>query len=451
MASALRWIRFSCLLPSSLLAAELLGVWEETANGRIIRIHERGFDLYHTTKSHCYADPTGKNLAFDSRYSSYELGKGGRLALYFHDLGVNTKRFQNGEYFRRLPKLPEHCVDALPQDPVFTFDLFWQTFNAHYAFFKERKIDWDAVRSKYRPRVTPSTSNDELFQIFREILTPLNDGHVHLYLGTTKHFQAGNNVVREKLVRAFEQQKTETDLGRYIGAWAASLKTTVSTLVPVKKAANDTIWWGSLNERVGYINIYLLTNFIQGGGWKTRAEQLRLVDETFDQIFADFQDKSAILLDVTHNQGGFDSASELIAGRFADRTRHALTIQPGGPLQVYASSRSRFTKPVCVLTSPVTVSAGKGLVAMLKAFPHVKQIGEPTRGYFSGILNKPLSAGFAISVTSQRYYTPKGKLLEVVGNEPDVPLDVFPENDMSGGYRKAIEAAIKDRACGARP
>ena len=37
----------------------LIGVWQEVAYGRIIRIHERGFDLYHTTKLLCYRDPQG--------------------------------------------------------------------------------------------------------------------------------------------------------------------------------------------------------------------------------------------------------------------------------------------------------------------------------------------------------------------------------------------------------
>ncbi|MCX6590730.1 MAG: S41 family peptidase [Acidobacteria bacterium] len=432
---------------------QLDGVWQELAYGRIIKIHARGFDLYHTTKLLCYRDPTGTDLALDSRYSHYELAKGGRLTLYFHDLGENTRRFQNGERFRRLPKLPAACVDSLStseyRNPVFIFDLFWQTFKDHYAFFSERGIDWDAVRSRYRARVTPSSSHDELFDLFREMLGSLNDGHVHLYLGTKRHFQAGRNVVRENLQRAFEAQKSETNFGQYVSAWAGRLKATVSSGLlqgPVHRAANDTIWWGSLNDRIGYVNVYLLTNFIENGGWKSRSAQLRLVDETFDQIFEEFQGKSAVLLDLTHNQGGFDAASELIAGRFADRARHALTIRPiltkPEKLIVYPSSRARFTKPVYVLTSPITVSAGEGLVAMLKPFPHVKQIGERTRGYLSGILNKPLPADFAVSVTSQRFTTPDGKLLEVAGNEPDIPLDVFPANDMDGGYRRALDRAV---------
>ena len=30
-------------------------------------------------------------------------------------------------------------------DPVLNFDVFWETFDQHYAFFGERNVDWDAV------------------------------------------------------------------------------------------------------------------------------------------------------------------------------------------------------------------------------------------------------------------------------------------------------------------
>jgi len=52
---------------------------------------------------------------------------------------------------------------------------------------------------------------------------------------------------------------------------------------------------------------------------------------------------------------------------------------------------------VFVLTSEVTVSAGEGLVMMLRAFPHVTHMGQRTRGYVSGILDKPLPASLAVS------------------------------------------------------
>lgn len=436
---------------------DLLGVWQKYGYGRLIVIHNKGYDLYHTTDLLCYRDPTGADLSLENRYSLYQgSGSGKDLRLYFHVLGENTTRYQNFEQFTKLSQLPASCVNSIEapeyRDPQFVFDLFWQTFREQYAFFEQRGMDWQGIRAMYRPRVNPKMSPDELFNIFKEILQPLNDGHVHLYLGAGRHFHAGDNIVLKRLREAFESQKRVTEFGNFVGIWASGLKQTVSENLltgPVRRVANDQIWWGSINDQIGYINIFLLTNFIKGGGWKSRAEQLKLLDEVFDEIFQAFDSKSAILLDLTHNQGGFDEASDLIASRFADRRRHVLTIQPAGvPLNysqqifVTPSSRTRFTKPVYVLTSPITVSAGEGLVAMLKAFPHVRQVGEATRGYFSGILNKPLPSGLAISVTNQRVMSPEGHPYEVEGNSPDISLDVFAAGDLHSGYRRALDSTI---------
>lgn len=450
--------------PQSLFTAdrqvskELTGVWQQTGYGRLIVVHDKGYDLYHTTKLLCYRDPTGANLPLDDRYSSYQLGvSGDDLTLYFHDLGENTTRLQNFERFTKLPELPAGCVDSLAdskyRDPLFVFDLFWETFREQYAFFEQRQMDWDAIRMMYRPRVTSSMSPEDLFAMFKEILEPLNDGHVHLYLDTKEHFQAGDNLVSQRLRDAFASQNEVKEYSVYVSNWARGLKDTVASGFlegPVHRAANDQIWWGSVNDQIGYINVYLLTNFIKDGGWTSRAEQLKLLDEAFDEIFEAFADKSAILLDLSHNQGGFDAASDLIASRFADRTRHVLTIQPlGVPLEkservfVTPSSRSRFTKPVYLLTSPVTVSAGEGLTAMLKAFPHVTHIGETTRGYLSGILNKPLPSGLAISISNQRIMSPDGFSFEVEGVYPDIPINVFATGDLHSSYRAALDETVE--------
>ena len=125
-----------------------------------------------------------------------------------------------------------------------------------------------------------------------------------------------------------------------------------------------------------------------------------------------------------------------------------LTVQPfrtaaanAETVTVVPSARTRFTKPVFVLTSEVTVSAGEGLVAMLRAFPHVTHIGQRTRGYLSGILNKALPASLAVSVTNQVIRTPDGHAYEASGISPQIAVDVFPADNVLGGYPLALQKA----------
>jgi carboxyl-terminal processing protease len=438
-------------------AEAIRGVWRENGSGRIIDIGGSGFDLYHETRILCYRDDGVVGAPLNSRYALYDLSPdGATLTLYFHDLGTSTRRFQIHERFDRLSSLPGRCVPSLKEArferPEFIFDLFWQTFADHYAFFEERGVNWNRVRDDFRPRVRADMTPGDLFDLFSEMLGPLNDGHVNLYLGSQRRFSPGINSLIPALRREFDRLKPLSDFGAYVGEWVNSQKAAASALVngDIRKAANDTIWWGHIDDDIGYVNIYVLTGFVQDAAWSNRAQQLAIVDDAFEEILVAFRDKRALILDLTHNQGGFDAAGELIAGRFADRARDVLTIQPFGTptskaetVTVVPSERTRFTRPVFVLTSEVTVSAGEGLVMMLRAFPHVTHVGQRTRGYMSGILNKPLPASLAVSVTSQVIRLPDGESFEARGIPPKVPVDVFPADNVLGGYPLALQKTVE--------
>ena len=73
----------------------------------------------------------------------------------------------------------------LNRDPEKNFEELWKTFNNRYPFFEERNVDWKKQYETYRAKVTSKTGDDELFDIFCEMLGPLNDGHVSLIAKTS--------------------------------------------------------------------------------------------------------------------------------------------------------------------------------------------------------------------------------------------------------------------------
>ena len=64
------------------------------------------------------------------------------------------------------------------RDPEKNFESLWKTFHNRYPFFELRNVDWQKQYDTYRPKVTSKTSDDELFDVFRRMLDPLDDGHV---------------------------------------------------------------------------------------------------------------------------------------------------------------------------------------------------------------------------------------------------------------------------------
>jgi hypothetical protein len=110
----------------------------------------------------------------------------------------------------------------------------------------------------------------------------------------------------------------------------------------------------------------------------------------------------AVILDISNNDGGFDSVAQHIAGRFAERPALAYRKIAFGAKDGAAGLRGHTVTartplgPVFLLTSDITLSAGEVLALYMRALPNVRHVGETTRGAFSDTTNKPLPNGWTL-------------------------------------------------------
>ena len=65
-------------------------------------------------------------------------------------------------------------------DPITNFDIMWNTMNEKYVYFEYKGIDWDSIRTVYRPQVNPQITDQALFDLMENMLNTLRDGHVNL-------------------------------------------------------------------------------------------------------------------------------------------------------------------------------------------------------------------------------------------------------------------------------
>ena len=75
----------------------------------------------------------------------------------------------------------------MTSDPEKNFEALWKTFHNRYPFFELRNVDWNKQYEIYRPQVTSETSDEELFDVLRRMLDPLDDGHVELKAKLSGH------------------------------------------------------------------------------------------------------------------------------------------------------------------------------------------------------------------------------------------------------------------------
>ena len=78
----------------------------------------------------------------------------------------------------------------MTSDPEKNFEALWKTFHNRYPFFELRNVDWNKQYEIYRPLVTSETSDEELFDVLRRMLDPLDDGHVELKANLSGHREA---------------------------------------------------------------------------------------------------------------------------------------------------------------------------------------------------------------------------------------------------------------------
>ena len=62
-------------------------------------------------------------------------------------------------------------------DRRWSFDSIWNSMASGYAGFAVSDVDWDDIRSRYRPAILNANSYGRFFQILSKIYNELHDGH----------------------------------------------------------------------------------------------------------------------------------------------------------------------------------------------------------------------------------------------------------------------------------
>jgi carboxyl-terminal processing protease len=309
--------------------------------------------------------------------------------------------------------------------PDDNFEIFWKDFDRYYAQFSLRRIDWDSVYTFYRPQVTPTTSDRQLFTIFSNIVLGINDMHVTLYTPM-------GDVYWKSMVPASYPSRTIINDGKYVQAGARQ-----NTVIGYRTCQDPTM---------GYMYIQ---SFVGQGDGLTIADSRYLV---IDDILAQWKNMKGIIIDVRWNSGGNSINAETVASRFADQLRvysyrrqkigpgkdnysfwKSSSIEPKGPYQ--------FLKPVVVLTSRATSSSAEMFVMAMQALPNVTIVGDTTGGGVGNPIFRELPNGWTYRLSTEMEADAQGRIVEGVGVFPDVPV-LTTVADSANGIDRMLEKGI---------
>lgn len=313
--------------------------------------------------------------------------------------------------------------------PTTNFEQFWKTFDEHYGMFEVKNIDWKAIHNQFKPKVNDQMTDEELYTVLSEMIVLLNDNHLNLYPtnGELPVFPGGILSYRN---RQLEILKVQEDYDIEVA----------KTYTTDYDQVTENIGYGKLPDNLIYLNV-------------KGTDGMKEVEKQMEKVMANISSARGVIIDVRGFYGGYDPVSQYIAGCFATSKKLYMTTKkrngPGHsdftePAAWYVEPKTSnpYDKPVIVLSSRFTQSAGETFALALRQFEHIKAVGDTTAGSFSDNPNFEMYNGWMFSVSVGDYRAPGEVSYEGFGIPPDVFVKTT-KADLLVGKDVTLEKAIE--------
>ena len=420
------------------LDAQANGVWYSSEKDWVLEINDGAVTRWEYSPEYCYRTPEANEatpMMGQVEYRLYRAASDGQAVRLQYLPGDASA------YFERMDALPAHCGSEDLTSETVLFDIFANTMAEHYGFFEPRGVDWYASVEAARARVRDGMGEAALWQVFSDLLLPLGDSHtkmIGMVDGERARIQGGMGTTLPMI-----------GVGIGEGAWVMGLVNQLETdvLDEGMELIADRVVVGEIDGRVGYIQIFTMGGFSSGevpGTIEWSQAELSALADIMDDTLTRFADHEAIIFDLSNNRGGYDAVTRALAARFTDDPFLGYRVTVEGepeatteyPIEPYDGPR--FTGPVYLMTSDVTVSGGEITTMMMKQLPNVTHVGTTTRGAFSTPLAKPLPNGWYLELANETFQTADGVVYEGRGIPPDVEINIYPEDAPIAGHAAAI-------------
>lgn len=193
----------------------------------------------------------------------------------------------------------------------------------------------------------------------------------------------------------------------------------------------DTVYLEMLPDGIAHIQI----TYFAG---RSHQELVTALDDAIES------GSEGIILDLRNNPGGYLQVVVQVTSEFLD----------GGIVLYEADDEGNITRdwpassgglatelPIVVLVNGGSASGSEVLAGALQDYERAPLIGTTTYGKGSVAIIQELSDGSALYVTTARWLTPNGHLIEGVGLDPDFEVELT-EEDIESGQDPQLEFAI---------
>lgn len=308
--------------------------------------------------------------------------------------------------------------------PVNNFESMWKGYDQWYGMFETRHINWDSLYRVYRPQVRDDMSNQALYKLLSDLITPLDD--IHAFLQPTT-----DGLPRYESSAFYRTHTVQEDF---------SMALIRHRYIPGLITVDSTLHYGMIDGNIGYIHF---------GAF---GMPLSFYKNQLGRIMDTLKNTRAMIVDIRNHAGGDDEVSRYVSGLFAGERKLFMTVRKrNGPSRnnftapqawyVDKQGGYQYTRPVLLLTTRWTASAGETFTWAMNTQSHVMQMGDTTAGGFSDVISRELPNGWLYFVGVGDYRNAAGKSEEGMGVAPAI-YKVNTKEDIAAGIDRVLEAAI---------
>lgn len=326
-----------------------------------------------------------------------------------------------------------------------SFEAFFKVFKENYALFDVKGIDWNKEYAYYSERINEKTTDDELFNIFQEILRKLDDKHCYIYRFNEIYFSGfGLPSLNYLDLTSFDFRLPTNDFSlnlienKYLIDYEKSLK--IKSFLP-PMGIREVFTTGWLKDSIAYIHMTEMSN------------KSKEVHNSLSSFLKKYQNAKGFVIDIRNNIGGYSLPVKELAEYYTiekhtyaiSRLRNSDSIfkfQEPEYWQLEPNVNSKYNnQPITLLTNANTQSAAELFTLMMKTLPSVKIFGDTTSGIFADTHIGKLPNGWEYRLSIRKTNDWNDSIVEDIGIVPDRLIENT-EKDLKNETDNVLDSAI---------
>ena len=385
-----------------------------------------------------------------------------------------------------------------------TFDIVWRTVKEKHFDPTLGGLDWDKVREQYAPRAAAAKSNNEFYDVLRQMLGELHQSHFNIIppeaiaeddsreprggaIGidlrlvegqpTITRVEPGSRAANAGLRPGFIIKKVDdATADQVFGLFAKSnesqalrtLRITRAFLGRINGAPETTVRITYLDERDQPREVTIVRERLKGEMSQrfanfppqyTEFEAKRLADgigyirfnifvislmERIRAAIRGMSDAPGIIIDLRGNPGGFGGMAPGIAGVLEKEQVSLGTMHTRSDHTNFVAfpQAKAYLGPVVILTDGGSASTSEIFAGGLQELGRAIVVGERTVGAALPSYFQKLPTGALFQYAIADFKTPKGMLIEGRGVAPDVEVKLS-RRSLLEGRDLQLDAAIE--------